>query len=190
MKKIKPVALVFVVALVTVALSGCGCFQQKMRGETAPPAPSTVTQIPSPAAPGKSGEAKQEIVVPAQKNGAAAAQTSAAAIVALKDVYYDFDRYNIRPQDAEILKQNYGWFKGNTGMRVRVEGNCDERGTVEYNLVLGQKRADSAKSYLINLGVNSTLLDTVSYGKEKPVDQGHNEAAWAKNRRSHFVPLR
>jgi peptidoglycan-associated lipoprotein len=72
---------------------------------------------------------------------------------------------------------------------VRIEGNCDERGTVEYNLVLGQKRADSTKGYLINLGVDGKLLGTISYGKEKPVDPGHNEAAWAKNRRAHFLPL-
>ena len=108
----------------------------------------------------------------------------------LKDIHYDFDKYDIRAEDAEILNQNYAWFKQNPGTRVKIEGNCDERGTVEYNLVLGQKRADSAKSYLTTLGVQENLLDTVSYGKERPLDSGHNEAAWAKNRRSHFVPLK
>ncbi len=72
---------------------------------------------------------------------------------------------------------------------MRIEGNCDERGTVEYNLALGQKRADAAKAYLVNLGVDGKRLETVSYGKEKPVDPGHNEEAWAKNRRDHFTSL-
>jgi peptidoglycan-associated lipoprotein len=111
-------------------------------------------------------------------------------MVTLKDIHFDFDRYVIRPEDAEILKQDSGWFQENPGTRVRIEGNCDERGTVEYNLVLGQKRADSAKSYLATLGIDPKMLDTISYGKERPVDPAHNEEAWAKNRRDHFVPLK
>ena len=117
--------------------------------------------------------------------GEAPAEVSAAG---LAEIYFDFDKYNIRPGDAEILKKDYEWF-GSNSSRVRIEGNCDERGTVEYNLVLGQKRADAAKGYLVNLGVDASRLDTISYGKEKPVDPGHNEAAWAKNRRDHFAPL-
>jgi peptidoglycan-associated lipoprotein len=74
--------------------------------------------------------------------------------------------------------------------RVKIEGYCDERGTVEYNLVLGQKRADSTKSYLVSLSVDPKTLTTVSYGKERPLDPGHNEAAWARNRRAHLVPLK
>jgi peptidoglycan-associated lipoprotein len=188
MEKVRLVILVFVVALIGGALSGCGCFQQKMRGEAAPPAPSAITQVPSPSAPGRPGEARQEIVVPAQKNETTG-QGPAMGVV-LKDIYYDFDKYIIRPQDADILKRDSVWFKDNPGSRVQIEGNCDERGTVEYNLVLGQKRADSAKNYLVNLGVDRKLLDTISYGKERPADPAHNEAAWAKNRRSHFAPLK
>jgi peptidoglycan-associated lipoprotein len=107
----------------------------------------------------------------------------------LKDINFDFDKYNIRPGDAETLKNNLEWFKANQGKRVRIEGNCDERGTVEYNLVLGQKRADSAKNYLANLGVDGKVLDTISYGKERPVCTEKNEDCWAKNRRAHFAPL-
>jgi peptidoglycan-associated lipoprotein len=107
----------------------------------------------------------------------------------LKDINFDFDKYNIRPRDAEILKENLNWFKANPGKRVRIEGHCDERGTSEYNLVLGQKRADATKNYLVNLGVDEKLLETVSYGKERPLDPGHNEEAWAKNRRAHFLVL-
>jgi len=106
----------------------------------------------------------------------------------MNDIYFDFDKYSIRSGDAEILKKNYDWFSANSA-RAKVEGHCDERGTVEYNLVLGQKRADSAKSYMAKLGVDEKRMDTISYGKEKPLDPGHNEAAWAKNRRVHFAPI-
>ncbi len=109
--------------------------------------------------------------------------------VVLMDIYFAFDKYNIRPKDAAILRKNYEWFKANPGKKVRIEGHCDERGTVEYNLALGQKRADSAKAFLVSLGVSPELLETVSYGKEKPFDPRHNQEAWARNRRAHFVPI-
>jgi len=169
--KIKSFGFVLLIIAIGISLSGCGCFMQAMKGETAPPA--------APEAKVVTPEAKKEIPV----------QEVAKVSVVLKDVNFDFDKYNIRPGDAEILKQNLDWFKANVNKKVRIEGNCDERGTVEYNLVLGQKRADSTKSYLINLGVDGKILGTISYGKEKPVDPGHNEAAWAKNRRAHFLPL-
>lgn len=104
----------------------------------------------------------------------------------LKDINFDFDMYNIRSRDAEILKQNTEWFRANPGKSMRIEGHCDERGTVEYNLALGQRRADSTKGFLVNLGVNGALLETVSYGKEKPLCPEHNEGCWAQNRRAHF----
>lgn len=108
----------------------------------------------------------------------------------LKDINFDFDKYNIRPQDADILKADYEWFNQNLGQKVRIEGNCDERGTVEYNLALGQRRADSTKSHLITLGIDGALLETVSYGKERPLCQEHNEGCWAQNRRAHFEPAK
>lgn len=110
-------------------------------------------------------------------------------VVELKDIHFAFDKYNIRPGDAEILEKNLEWFKANPGKKLRIEGHCDERGTVEYNLVLGQKRSDSAKAFLEKLGIEKNLLDTVSYGKEIPVDPEHNEEAWSKNRRVRFSPI-
>ncbi len=165
-----------VLAVLGLFLGGCGCFQQQMRGETQPP-PAPVAQVVTP-------EAKQEM--PVQAVAPAPAPTP---VVMLKDINFDFDKSNIRPADADILKQNLGWFSANEGKKVRIEGNCDERGTVEYNLALGQRRADSTKDFLANLGVNDKLLTTVSYGKEKPLCQEHNEECWAKNRRAHFVPI-
>jgi peptidoglycan-associated lipoprotein len=103
--------------------------------------------------------------------------------VSLQDINFNFDKYNIRPQDAEILKMDYERFKQNPGKKARIEGNCDERGTTEYNLALGQRRADSTKNYLTTLGADRALLETVSYGKERPLCNEHNEECLAKSRR-------
>jgi len=178
--KIKSFGLVLLVVLVGLSLAACGCFQQKMRGEAAaPPAPEQQMAAPP--------EQKEETAVTQEAPPPPAAVAPAAA-VELKEIHFDFDKYNIRPGDAEILNSNYAWMQANPGT-LRIEGNCDERGTIEYNLALGQRRADAAKGYLVNLGADSSRLQTVSYGKEKPIDPEHNEAAWAKNRRDDFTPL-
>lgn len=105
----------------------------------------------------------------------------------LKDVNFDFDRYDLRPDAREILKGHAAWLKANPQSRVEVEGHCDERGTSEYNLALGAKRAESAKRYLIDLGISPSTLSTISYGEELPLCRDQNETCWAKNRRAHFV---
>jgi len=105
----------------------------------------------------------------------------------LKDIHFDFDRYDLRPGDASILRENAALLKKYSDVKVQIEGHCDERGTVEYNLALGERRANSAKDYLISLGISQARISTISYGKEKPLDPAHNEAAWAKNRRAHTV---
>ncbi len=169
--KIKSLGFILLILTIGIYLGGCGCFYAAQKGEEAPPKPPEAKVVPP--------EAKKEVPV-------APAEVPAAALM---DINFDFDKYAIRPGDAEKLKGNYDWLKANPNKKVRVEGHCDERGTVEYNLVLGQKRADAAKNYLVNLGVNSDMLETVSYGKERPIDPGHNETAWAKNRRAHFLPL-
>jgi len=107
----------------------------------------------------------------------------------LKDIYFDFDQYDIRPGDAEILKANAALLMRQPTVKIQIEGHCDERGTIEYNLALGERRANSAKKYLISLGMTADRISTISYGKEKPLDPGHNEEAWAKNRRAHSIIL-
>ena len=107
----------------------------------------------------------------------------------LKDIRFDFDRYDIRPQDTEILKENAALLKRYPNVKIQIEGHCDERGTTEYNIALGERRANSTKKYLLSLGISSDRLSTISYGEEKPADPGHTEDAWGKNRRAHFVIL-
>ena len=176
--KLKSFGLIIFVILSVMSLGGCGCFMQQMAGEQPPPQ----AQGPQVAAPSET-----KTVMPVA--GAETTQAAAVPVMAFDNIYFDFDKYNIRSGDAEILKKDYEWFKANPGKKARIEGHCDERGTIEYNLVLGQKRADAAKAYLVNLGADSKLIETVSYGKEKPADPGHNEAAWAKNRRAQFLQL-
>jgi peptidoglycan-associated lipoprotein len=107
----------------------------------------------------------------------------------LKDIHFDFDKYDIRPGDAEILKDNAALLSKYPQVKIQVEGHCDERGTNEYNLALGERRANAAKRYLLSLGISTDRLSSISYGEEKPLDTGHNEEAWSKNRRGHFVIL-
>jgi peptidoglycan-associated lipoprotein len=107
----------------------------------------------------------------------------------LRPVYFEFDKYDLRQDAQRTLGDNAARIKEHAQMKVRVEGNCDERGTVEYNLALGEKRARAGRDYLISLGVPSKSLSIISYGKERPLDSGHSEDAWSKNRRDDFVFL-
>jgi len=105
----------------------------------------------------------------------------------LLPVYFDFDKSNIRQDQRARLEKNAEYLKQNKMAKVRIEGNCDERGTNEYNMALGERRAINAKKYLANLGIHSDRLHTISYGEEKPLLHGHDELSWAQNRRDDFV---
>jgi len=105
-------------------------------------------------------------------------------------VYFDFDSSTIRADQVERIETNADFLKKKGEVRIRIEGNCDPRGTNEYNLALGERRAQSAKRYLINLGVDEARLDTVSWGEEKLLLYGHDEISWAQNRRDDFVIIK
>jgi peptidoglycan-associated lipoprotein len=105
----------------------------------------------------------------------------------LTDIHFDYDDFTIRPQDGEILRSNAKWLSDHGNARVQVEGHTDERGSEEYNLALGAKRAQAAKDYLTTLGVSSERISTISYGKELPLCTEHDDDCWAQNRRDHFV---
>jgi len=118
------------------------------------------------------------------------AVAKAAAILKelqIPDVHFDFDKYNLKPLAQSILKAAAPAYLKYPDYKLVVEGHCDERGTVEYNLALGEKRAMEAAKYLVDLGIAKERIKTISYGKEMPLDKGKDEAAWAKNRRAHFV---
>jgi len=105
-------------------------------------------------------------------------------------IYFDFDKSDLKPEARAILRKKADWLLKHPEYRVQIAGNCDERGTIEYNLALGQRRADAAKKFLVALGVDEARITTISYGEERPVDPRHNEEAWAKNRRDEFKLIR
>jgi len=126
--------------------------------------------------------------------GAGGTATSSAMVTVitpgammLENIHFDFDKSFIREDAKPILVKVVAHMKKTPGAKLQIEGHCDERGTSEYNMALGQRRANATKKYLVNLGVDGSRLSTITYGEEKPADPGHNKAAWAKNRRAVFV---
>ena len=107
-----------------------------------------------------------------------------------KKIYFDFDKSDLRPEAQTILKEKADWLRAHPEYSLRIEGNCDERGTNEYNLALGERRASAAKKFLVALGIADSRIATISYGEERPADPAHNEEAWAKNRRDEFVLMK
>jgi len=105
----------------------------------------------------------------------------------LKDVHFAFDRYDLTITAQTLLRENADWLRANPDVEIIVEGHCDERGSNEYNLALGERRAEAVKNYLVSLGIAESRMRTISYGEEMPLDPASNEAAWAKNRRGHLL---
>lgn len=141
---------------------------------------------PPPPPPPKAPEQPQQLAQ-AERTKIKEAAAEASPIAGFDYIYFDYDKFNVKPESRETLKKVADWLKGNDDYSLRIEGNCDERGTAEYNLALGEKRAKSAMDYLVKLGIAKDKINLISYGKERPVDPGHDEAAWAKNRNAHFV---
>ena len=181
-----------VVVLIT-GLFFCGCAKKEVvkAEEPAVPAVKAVPEPPPPPPPAPAPAPLKAEVVPEQviipTKDIVPAET--AQKVTLEAIHFDFDKYDLRAPDRDILARNAGMLQGKLKGNVRIEGHCDERGSAEYNLALGEKRARSALKYLITLGVPADRLSIISYGKEKPVDPGHDEEAWAKNRRAEFIHM-
>lgn len=156
-----------------------------------------VKQVPTPPPPQVQEQPKVEKVEP-PKEPVKRALTEEEIFMAqsleeankagyLKMIHFDFDKYNIRDDMKPILAQNAAWLKKFSSVKILIEGHCDERGTEEYNLALGERRAKSTFDYLISLGISQDRMKIISYGKSQPLDPGHNEDAWAKNRRAQFT---
>ena len=156
-----------------LALSAC---QKKAPEELPPPPQDVVTPAPTPTTP--SGPAVGSM----QHFIAAVGQANTV-------VYFDTDRYNIDSEDAAKLQTQAQYFSQYTNVNFTIEGHTDERGTRDYNLALGERRANAAKNYLVSIGIPTNRIRTVSYGKERPVALGSNESAWAQNRRAATVTI-
>ena len=176
-----------VLALSIAALVAAGCAKkQTVKSEGTQGAPSA-------AAPDTVGEAtvKEAPAAPRSDQLASAAQAGVAVTEEkpsrFDDIRFDFDKSEVREDGRRTSQAVADYMKKNPKATVQIEGHCDERGTAEYNMALGERRATAVMTYLVSLGVPKAALTTVSFGKEKPLDPGHNEEAWAKNRRAHFV---
>jgi len=132
---------------------------------------------------------KEEDLGVESRSGNLADQRTASAKTRFEnqDIYFEFDSIRLAPDAQEILTQKADWLRANPAATITIEGHCDNRGTNEYNLALGEGRAQSAKAFLVDLGIDSSRLNTISYGEERPLDNAQTEEAWSKNRRDHFV---
>jgi peptidoglycan-associated lipoprotein len=132
---------------------------------------------------------KAEVTV--YKPGAANAPAAfAAPDFMVEKIYFEFDKATLDKKAQDVLNKKAAWLKSNSSIKVLIEGNCDERGTAEYNLALGERRAESAKKYLVDAGISADRIKTISYGEEKPVCKEANEGCWAKNRNDNFILIK
>lgn len=183
--------------LVALAAGGCAKKQVVSEGDTTPPTAvdSTTSAKPQPVetpitpAPSQPAPGRSAAVEPAPSKPVTGGGLSRDTTAGLERIHFDFDTYNIKPGDRETLSANADYLQQNPGVRIRIEGHCDERGTTEYNLALGERRANSAFQYLMDLGVDPNRMGVVSYGEEAPLDPRRDEQAWAKNRRAEFVEI-
>ena len=169
-----------VLFLVAVSLMMMGVLFGCAKKKPIPTVPPEASQAPITTAPAISAPETEGIKTAEQISEG---RTSAPML----PIYFDFDRYNIKNDMKSRIDNDAKFLMDNPEIKVEIQGNCDERGSSEYNLALGEKRAKSAQGYLAKLGVKAERMDVVSFGKEQPLDSGHNEAAWSKNRRDDFV---
>ena len=159
-------------AALLLVLGASGCARKAVK---APPTPATPPPTTTP------------IETTSPSSQMPAVPTPAVTSTDLLPAFFDFDSYALRSDARAALDQDAKLLRERTEVQITIEGHCDERGTVEYNLALGEKRARAARDYLVAAGVAGPRIQIVSYGKERPFEDGHNEAAWAKNRRAHLI---
>ncbi|HEY7745352.1 MAG TPA: peptidoglycan-associated lipoprotein Pal, partial [Desulfuromonadales bacterium] len=163
------------------ALLAAGCAKKPAPEAVAPTPPPAVekpvvSEMPAQPVPGLQEQAVTEMPVAPEL----------ATVAGLQRIQFAYDQHTLSDQAREILAGNASWMQANPGAKVVIEGHCDERGSDEYNLALGERRAQAAQSYLVSLGIDSGRLSTISYGEERPLAPGQAEEAWAQNRRAEF----
>jgi len=176
-KKWVNVLAIPIILFLVIGLTGCCLFKKKQA--------VTPTEEVKPAAPIEEAQPVPEVA----EEGLDALKRAAQAEGALLPIYFDFDKYNLKPEAKKNLDKTAAWLSKNPTVKIRIEGNCDERGTNEYNMALGERRANSAKEYLVKLGIAAERLETASWGEEKPICTEHNESCWWQNRRDDFNPI-
>jgi peptidoglycan-associated lipoprotein len=191
MRALSNVRLLYTIGLLAGSLALLGC----------PKRPEVATAVPAPVAPkaaapsvtitAKAAPKPAEVPVtrpaPPAETPIKPAPPKATAESMVQDVFFNYDDASILPDQKKILDQDFAWLKAHPEVKVTIAGNCDERGTEEYNLALGERRADVVKSYLIAEGIAANRISTISYGKDRPFAPGHDENAWKLNRRDHFA---
>lgn len=191
MRERSSVRILFTVGVLVGSLALLGCPKRPEVGQAGPGAvgPSAATAPSGPAAPTpRAGETPVTRATPPAETAVRPAPGAAVAAASpLKDVFFDFDKSNIRDDQKAALNDNVAWLKGNSKVKLTVEGHADERGTAEYNLGLGERRGKAVKDYLVAAGIAADRVATISYGKERPFVLGHDESAWKWNRRGHMV---
>jgi peptidoglycan-associated lipoprotein len=175
--------------LATLAALGCRRNAPPVARPTAPPPPPTSTSTTRPAPPTPVNEPTfvPPEPVPDERITSSTSLDQLNKNSPLKPVYFEYDSSELSPASQAVLDENAAILRKNGSWMVTIEGHCDERGTAEYNLALGERRAVTARTYLLSLGIPATRLRTVSYGKEFPFDPGRDERAFSQNRRAHFV---
>jgi peptidoglycan-associated lipoprotein len=184
--------VVLALFLAVVLAAGCSKKQTVRSGDASGAAPGA--GAPSAAPPGAGAIGETPVTeTPAASPGALARAAEAGVAVTQEqpsrfaDVLFDFDKADLREDGKRTCQAVADFLRKNPKTRLLIEGHCDERGTPEYNLALGERRAVAVRNYLVSLGIPKGVLSTVSFGEERPLDPGHSEEAWAKNRRAHFV---
>ena len=180
------------VLVASLALLGCPKRPEVIQAAPAPAGPPAVVApapAPAPAPPPVAAAPVTPPPAPAEMPATPPPPPAAKVPEAppLKDAFFDFDKSNIRDDQKAALNEDVTWLKANGQAKVTVEGHCDERGTNEYNLALGERRAKAVKDYMVAAGIPADRVATISYGKERPFVLGHDESAWKWNRRGHFA---
>ena len=160
-----------------VLVTGCALVATGCSKKTAPPDVTQTTPAPDSSSSTNNGNTD------GSSDGNADGSESDQS---LKDIFFTYDGHTLSEEARSALSGNASYLREMGALRVTIEGHCDERGTVEYNLALGQRRAESTRDYLLDLGIESARMATISYGEERPFEMGHDESAWSQNRRAHF----
>ena len=184
-RHLRSAAAVLPILGLTLLLAGCPKRPAMIAATAPPPIPPAAAAPPTPAAPAPAPVAPAPVAPPTAVTPAPPKEYKSND--ALKPIYFAFDKSDIRPDDAKVLDVTATYLKANASQLVLIEGHCDERGTNEYNLALGERRAKAAMNYLVSNGVEAGRITTISYGKERPVCSEHNEACWSRNRNDTFL---